>query len=127
MTTKREKPLILVAEDEVLYGKIYQNKFTKEGFEVVLAKNGLEALEMTREKLPDLLLLDLIMPEMDGFQVLSKLKEDPKTKSVRVIVLSNLGQASDMETAKNLGAEGYFVKSNLSISELVAKVKELLG
>lgn len=127
MEKQQNNPLILVVEDENLYAKIYENKFTKEGFEVLLAKNGLEALKLAETPGLNLILLDMILPEMNGFTVLEKLKSNKKTKEIRVVVLSNLGQPSDLEKAKHLGAEDYWVKSNTSISDLVAKVKGLLN
>jgi len=126
MKTKREKPLILVAEDELLYAKIYQNKLVMEGYEVVMVGNGKEAIRVAQDSQPDLILLDMIMPEIDGFQVLAGLKSDPSTRDIKIIVLSNLSQPSDLETAKNLGAMEYLVKSNLSISDLIKKIKTYL-
>ena len=117
------KPTILVAEDDSLYAKVYQNKLAKEGYEVVLAANGKEAVEKAKQVKPDLILMDLIMPEMDGFTALQKIKTDPSTKGLKIVVMSNLGQDSDIQRAKDLGAEEYFVKANISIQELVDKVK----
>lgn len=117
------KPVVLVAEDDTLYAKVYQNKLSKEGYEVVLAGNGKEAVEKAISLKPNLILMDLIMPEMDGFTALQKIKSDPKTSKIKVVVMSNLGQDSDIQKAKDLGAEEYFVKANISIQELVDKVK----
>ncbi len=117
---------ILVAEDDQLYASVYQNKLGKEGFNVVLAVNGVEALKKTKELKPDLVLLDLIMPEMDGFTALEKMKADPETKKIKVIVMSNLGQDSDIKRAKELGAEEYFVKASISIQDLVNKIRDYL-
>ncbi|HOX95771.1 MAG TPA: response regulator [Candidatus Woesebacteria bacterium] len=120
------KPVILVAEDDSLYAKVYQNKLSKEGYEVVIAGNGKEAVEKAEQLKPKLILMDLIMPVMDGFSALKKLKENQKTKGIKVVVMSNLGQDSDIQKAKDLGAEEYFVKANISIQELVEKVKVYL-
>lgn len=118
---------ILVAEDDKLYAKVYQNKLSKEGYMVTVVNDGQVAFEKAKELSPDLILLDMIMPKMDGFQTLTALKNDPKTKNIKVVVMSNLGQDSDIEKAKLMGALDYFVKSNVSITELVTKIKELLG
>jgi CheY-like chemotaxis protein len=117
------KPTILVAEDDSLYAKVYQNKLSKEGYDVVLAVNGKEAVQKASELKPNLILMDLIMPEMDGFTALEKIKGDPDTKGLKVLVMSNLGQDSDIKRAKDLGAEEYFIKANISIQELVEKIK----
>ena len=113
---------ILVAEDDALYARVYKNKLSKEGLEVVVVGNGEEAIKKAKELKPDLILLDLIMPVMDGFTALSELKKDASTKNIRVLVMSNLGQDSDIQKAKDMGAEEYFVKSNISIQEFVEKV-----
>jgi CheY-like chemotaxis protein len=118
------KPLILVAEDDSLYAKVYQNKLGKEGYDVVIAENGKVAVEKATVLKPNLILMDLIMPIMDGFTALKEIKANPKTKNIKVLVMSNLGQDSDIVKAKTLGAEEYFVKANISIQELVDKVRQ---
>jgi len=118
---------ILVAEDDEVYGKVYLNKLTKEGYQVILVKDGKEAVEMTKKEKPNLILLDIIMPTMDGFEALKIIKSDPETKNIKVLVMSNLGQESDMARAKELGAEEYFVKASISISELIEKLKRYVG
>jgi len=120
------KKYILVAEDDKYYGKIYKAKLNKEGLDVTVAINGKLALEEAAKRKPDLMLLDLVMPVMDGFETLKTLKADPNLKTVKVVVLSNLGQDEDIQKAKDLGAADYIVKSNVSISELVAKIKTLV-
>lgn len=118
------KKLILVAEDDVFYANIYQSKLTSVGFEVAIAQNGEEALEFIHRRIPDLLLLDLIMPIKDGFQVLEELRKDPKTRDLKVIVFSNLGQEEDVKRTKNFNVLNYFVKTDISIQDLVKVVKE---
>ena len=117
---------VLVAEDDLLYASVYQNKLAKEGINVVVVGNGDAAVKKSLELKPDLILLDLIMPIMDGFAALEKIKTDPATKKIKVVVMSNLGQDSDIKKAKELGAEEYFIKANISIQELVDKVKSYL-
>jgi CheY-like chemotaxis protein len=94
---------------------------------VFTAVDGEEALRLARAEKPDLLLLDLIMPKVQGFEVLKALKQDPATAAIPVIVLSNLGQERDVQQAMELGALAYFVKAHLSLQELVVKVDEVLG
>lgn len=118
---------ILVAEDDQMYASVYQNKLSKEGYNVVVVGNGAEAVEKAAELKPNLILMDLIMPEMDGFTALEKIKGNSETRNLKIVVMSNLGQDSDIKRAKDLGAEEYFVKANISIQELVEKVKMYLG
>lgn len=114
---------ILIAEDDKFLASAYKVKLTKAGFEVQIAVNGEEALEILEEFTPDVILLDLIMPVKDGFTTLSELKANDKYKSIPVIVASNLGQQEDVEKAKKLGAEDYVVKSNLELNDLVKKAE----
>lgn len=117
---------ILVAEDDKFYASIYKTKLAKERFDVTVVGNGQEALEFLKEGKPDLVLLDLIMPEVDGFSVLEEVSKNDRLKGLKIIVMSNLGSDEDINKAKNLGASDYFVKSKLSIQEMIDKVKENL-
>ena len=114
---------ILVAEDEKPMSKALVLKLNNAGFETGTAFNGVEVLEKLKKEKYDLLLLDIIMPRMDGFSVLEKLKE--QGKKIKVIVTSNLGQTEDFEKVKSLGANGHFVKSDTSLSEIVEYIKNL--
>ncbi len=127
MDNSKTTPHILVAEDDKMYASVYKNKLTKEGYDVTLVSNGIDAVKKAKEIKPDLMLMDLIMPVMDGFEALRQIKEDPGSSNVRVIVMSNLGQDSDISRAKELGAEEYFVKSSVSIMELMDKIKAYIG
>lgn len=118
---------ILVAEDDQFYARIYQLKFSKEGYDVTVVDKGDEVIKIARVKKPDLILLDLIMPGKDGFETLRELKTDTKLKDVKVVVISNLGQAEDIKKTKELGALDYLVKANMSISDMVEKVKGYLA
>lgn len=117
---------ILVAEDDSFYSNIYKFKLNKEGFTVQTATNGDEVLNLAKEHKPDLILLDLIMPIKDGFETLKELKNDPGLKDIKVIVISNLGQDEDITRTKALGAQDYLVKANMSIQEMMDKVKSYL-
>lgn len=120
------KKFVLVAEDDKFYSDVFKTKLGKEDFDVVVAADGSEALKLARERKPDLMLLDLIMPVKDGFETLKELRADQELKDIKVVVLSNLGQDADVKKAKDLGADDYLVKTNISISEMVAKVKSYL-
>lgn len=113
---------ILVAEDDKFYANVYRVKLAKEGYQVMVVGNGEELLTEARKKTPDLILLDLIMPGKDGFETLQELKADPKLKSVKVVIMSNLGQTEDVAKAKGLGADDYMVKTNISVQELMSKI-----
>lgn len=121
------KKSILVAEDDPFYANIYRVKLAKEGFDVEIAENGEKALEAIRRKKPDLIILDLIMPVKDGFAVLKELNADAALKDVKVVVLSNLGQAEDVKKAKDLGAKDYIIRTNVSIQEMVTKIRGYLS
>lgn len=115
---------VLVAEDDRFYARIYETKLGREGFDVKVVTNGEEALAAIKERVPHLIVLDLMMPIKDGFDTLKELKQSEKYKNIPVIVISNLGQNEDVQQAMTLGASDYFIKANLSIEEMVAKVKK---
>jgi len=117
---------VLLVEDDRFLRKAAQATLSKGGLTVTVAVDGEEALASARARTPDLILLDLIMPKVQGFEVLRRLKEDPSTRDIPVIVLSNLGQESDVQRAVLAGAAGYFVKSNLSLQDLLVRVRNIL-
>ena len=118
---------ILVVEDEELLSSIIVRELTNAGHDVRAAYNGEEAIQHAAADIPELILLDLIMPKMDGFQVLESLKKNPGTATIPVVVLSNLGQKEDIEKAKSGGAYDYMVKINFAPKEVCQKVKEIMG
>ena len=118
---------ILLAEDDRFLRKAAETALKRRGFTVIPAVDGEEALRLARAEAPDLVLLDMIMPKMQGFEVLRSLKGDPATAAIPVLILSNLGQDSDVQQALAAGAAGYFVKANLSLQDLVKRVDELVG
>ncbi|HNV96728.1 MAG TPA: response regulator [bacterium] len=124
MTNKKIK--VLIVEDEEMLVNMYISKFEKEGFEPMKASNGKTGLELAQKENPNIILLDVIMPEMDGFMVLKELKSDAKTKNIPVIMLTNLGQDEDIKKGNELGAKDYLVKANLTPAQVVDKVKEIL-
>lgn len=123
----KKKTKVLVAEDDQFLLKVYLNKFKMEDYDVISALDGVEAMKKLKSEKPDILLLDLVMPEKDGFEVLCEMKMDPELKKIPVVILSNLGQESDIKKGKELGADDYMVKANFSINEVVDKVKEVLA
>ena len=117
---------ILVAEDDRFLRRAAEATLRQRGFTVLTAADGEETLRRARAEAPDLILLDLIMPKLQGFEVLRALKGDPATAHIPVIVLSNLGQPTDVQRTMESGAAAYFVKANLSLQDLVRRVEELL-
>jgi len=119
-------PRILLAEDDRFLRRAAEATLARHGFTVLVAVDGVEALETARTEQPDLILLDLIMPKLHGFEVLRALKGDPATAKIPVIVLSNLGQEADVKRALADGACGYCIKADLSLQELVRRVTKSL-
>ena len=117
---------ILLVEDDSFLANIYKTKFEMEGFSVTVAENGELGLKEAKKKKPDLILLDILLPKMDGFTVLQHLKEDSDLKDVPVILLTNLGQKDDVEKGLKLGAADYLIKAHFKPSETVDKVKKVL-
>lgn len=118
---------ILIVEDDEFISDVYQRKLLLEGFEVALAKDGEEALRTIRERRPDLVLLDIMIPLKDGFQVLSDLRADAGLSDIRVVVMSNLSQGRDIAHAKELGALDYIVKSNIALPDMVQRIRKALS
>jgi CheY-like chemotaxis protein len=117
---------ILVAEDDRFLRKAAEMALKRRGYTVLTAANGEEALRTAQSALPDLVLLDLIMPKLNGFDVLLALKKDAPTTHIPVIILSNLGQERDVQQAMEAGAAAYLIKTDLSLQALVERVEEAL-
>jgi len=117
---------ILVIEDDQFLGNAYNLKLSKAGFEVKVAKDGNEGLTELSSFVPDIILLDLIMPDMDGFACLEAKKQTVHS-DIPVIVASNLGQKEDFETAKKLGAVDFIIKSDVSLEEIIGKINQHLS
>lgn len=120
------RPKILVVEDDSFLAGMYVTKLGLEGFSVDLASDGREGLKKAREWKPDLVLLDIILPIMDGFAVLEGLRLGEETRDIPIILLTNLGQKSDVERGLKLGASDYLIKAHFMPSEVIEKVKRLL-
>lgn len=117
---------VLIIEDEEALRKVLQEKMQSVGLETFAAKDGVEGWDMIQAKNPDIILLDLILPKMDGFEVLTMMKKDPEFKNIPVIVLSNLAEDESLKKALQMGAEDYFVKAQHPINEVVETVKNRL-
>lgn len=117
---------ILIVEDDKFLRELIVQKLLKEGYETSEAVDGEEGIKKVKEEKPDLVLLDLILPGIDGFEVLSKKKEDPNLARIPVIVLSNLGQKEDVERGLKLGAVDYLIKAHFTPGEIIEKVKNSL-
>ncbi len=122
-----EKRKILIVEDDVFFRELLLKKFQKENFDVFIAKDGKEGFAYLESNSPDIIVLDLILPDLNGYEILSMLKREKKTKGVPVVVLSNLGQQEEMEKAMALGAADFLIKVNFTLEEIVEKIKQVLG
>lgn len=122
-----KKKIVLAVEDDTFLAGVHKNKMAREGFDIFIAGNGREALEFLKTKKPDIILLDLIMPVMDGFETLKAIKENPETKDLKVVILSNLSQEEDKQRVMDMGALDYIVKANVSFREIVEKVNAYIG
>lgn len=118
---------ILLIEDEEMLANMYEVKFQNEGFDITKALDGASGLELAKTIKPDLVLLDVIMPKMDGFSVLKSIREDAGIKDLPVILLTNLGQDEDVQKGKELGVVGYLVKANVTPAEVVEAAKRELA
>jgi DNA-binding response OmpR family regulator len=117
---------IIIVEDDPMISEIYQKKFSESGFEVLKADSGEEVLKLAKKEKVDAILTDLIMPKMDGFEVIRNIRSEGYDPGIKIIVFSNLGQREDREKAMKLGADGFIMKSEHSPSELVAEIKRLI-
>jgi DNA-binding response OmpR family regulator len=117
---------IMIVEDDPTLRDIYTTRFSAEGYTVATASDGEAALTTAVKEKPDLILLDIMMPKISGFDVLDILRATPETKDTKIVVMSALSQTADIEKGKSLGASAYLVKSQVTLSEVVEKVKAIL-
>ena len=118
---------VLIVEDDKFLLRAYTTRMKKEGFEILEANDGNEAMEQVKNNTPDVILLDIIMPNKDGFAFLEELRADEEHKDIPVFIISNLGQAADIQRAKDLGIEDYFVKADIAIADVVEVVENFLN
>jgi DNA-binding response OmpR family regulator len=117
---------ILFIEDESALQKTFGDFLEKEGFELISALDGETGLKLAEKETPDLILLDLILPKMEGTEVLKKLRENPKTKDIPVIILTNVDDFEKLEKTLELGVKAYLIKTDFTLEEVLQKIKEEL-
>jgi DNA-binding response OmpR family regulator len=123
----QNNPVILLVEDDPLLTRMYQSKFNAEGFKVLSAQDGVTGLKMAQEEKVDFMVLDIMMPQMSGIDLLEKLRTGSQGKDTPVIVLTNLTEKEEEEKARKLGVKEYLLKANLTPGEVVEKIKKYLG
>ncbi len=121
------KKKILIIEDDAMIRSMYQTKLEQEGYIVMLADNGGQGLEMALKEKPDLVILDVIMPQMDGFSVLREMRLADSLKKTPIILLTNLGTTEDRKKGEHYGATDYLVKADLTPAQISEKIKEYLS
>ena len=121
-----DKKKILIVEDDQMISSMYKTKLEQDGFAVLIADNGSQGLELAGQEKPDLIMLDIILPQLDGFSVLQELKNNSKTKNTPVVMLTNLGTDEDKAKGEKLGATGYLVKSDLTPAQVSKTVKKYI-
>ncbi len=117
---------ILIGEDDKFLASAYRLKLTKAGFEIQIAHDGEEIVKALATFLPDLILLDLVMPIKDGFTALEEIRSQEKFKLIPILVASNLGQKEDIDRAKSLGANDFVIKSDMSLDDLIKKISSMI-
>jgi CheY-like chemotaxis protein len=118
---------ILIVEDEEIMMNLLQKKLSEEEYKIETAKNGEDALIQMKRNKPDLVLLDIIMPKVGGFEVMEQMSQDPELSDIPVIIVSNSGQPVELSRAKKLGAKDWLIKTDFEPKEVIDKVKKQLG
>lgn len=127
MDTNNNKGMILIVEDDEFLRALTAKRLEKEGYQLSVAVDGDSAVNVALENKPDLILLDLLLPGVDGFEVLKRFKANESLKTTPVIVFSNLGQREDIEKANSLGADDFMIKANFTLDDVVVKIANLLA
>ena len=117
---------VLIVEDEAVLRDLLSQRLSQEGYAVEIAKDGEEGLRIMRESNPDLVLLDIVMPKLDGFEVLRFMNNDPRLRRIPVVVISNSGQMTELELAKELGARDVLIKTEFDPREVIDKVRQYI-
>lgn len=115
---------ILIVEDDPLIVKIYTTRLKADGYDVLSAENGEEGIKIAEESFPDLIILDVMMPRVDGFAVLERLRKNPSFKDTPILMYSNLNNEEEIERAIKMGVTEFLVKANLSPTQMVLKMKQ---
>ena len=121
------KKKILLADDDQFIVVVYKDGFEQAGYDVVVARDGEETLKQMEAEQPDLVILDIIMPKLNGFEVIKTAKADPKLANIPILVLTNLSQPSDEQEARTSGANDFITKFNASFDDVVVHVQQLIG
>lgn len=122
----KNKDKILIVEDEATLQKALTDVLDQEGYNVISALDGMRGLELANQEKPDLILLDIILPKMDGFEILKKIKGNKETSEIPVIILTNLSDLDNIQKALDLGATTYLVKADFHLEDVLKKVREIL-
>ena len=120
------KRLVVLVEDDPLLVDIYTTKFKESGFDVVVVQEGDKVLAVVEKKKPDVIVLDIVLPHADGWQVLSEIKSNAQLKNTKVVILSNLGQKNEVEKGLQLGAAKYLIKAHYTPTEVAKEIETLL-
>ncbi|MFZ2969796.1 MAG: response regulator [Minisyncoccia bacterium] len=123
---ENKKVKVLIIEDDSYISDMYKIKFESENFETIVAEDGISGIKEIEKQKPDIVLLDIVMPKVDGFSVLKMIKKNEDSKDIPVVLLTNLGQKDNVERGFELGATSYIIKAHFTPSEVVKKVKEIL-
>lgn len=121
------KKKVLIVEDDNFVAEVYSTKLLEMGHEVIITQNGEEGLNVLKENLPDLILLDIIMPVMGGIEMLEEIKKREEWKKIPVILLTNIGEKDSIQKAQNLGVRDYLIKSHFTPAEVIEKIDAALG
>ena len=127
MAEETKKKKILLVEDDVFMVELLAKDLETAGYEVIVAKNGREGVKKFEESAPDIVLLDLLLPDQNGFETLRQIRRHPNGPSTKTMILSNIAEGPDMEEAKRLGVIEYLVKANFTLQEIVKKIQEVLA
>jgi CheY-like chemotaxis protein len=126
MPEETKKKKILLVEDDVFMIELLAKDLASAGYEVVVAKNGNEGVKKFEESAPDVVLLDILLPDQNGFETLRQIRRHPGGPAAKVMILSNIAEGPDREEAKRLGVTEYLVKANFTLQEIVKKIQEVL-
>ncbi len=118
---------VLIVEDEQILLELLEKKLTQKGYQVTTAKDGIQGIDRIKEEIPDIILLDIIMPRMGGFEVMEKLHKDDKFSKIPIIIISNSGQPVEIDLAQKLGAKDWLIKTDFDPQEVIEKVIKQIG
>lgn len=127
MSENTNKLRIMIVDDDYDLANLYKMRLSSEGYDVIHSENSETALQTAREFMPDLIILDLMMPRVSGFEAIELFRNTAETKHAKIIIMSALSQPEDVERTRQLGADDYIIKSNFTISEVVTRIKKVLG